>query len=168
MVLAILFFWATNESPAELHMKSNPFFLPYKTSVKHWLSPVWSAEKHTTEEQRSDSCIDRAANLWVPLGLNLSTSLLLLKEKTLTSISSRTLNPALIDIEFSNAPMPAVFIPAALPIELCPLPCQHVRNLCSTTGWDLDCQTTEESERMDLIWCWLQVLEGIMSSSAKS
>jgi len=30
------------------------------------------------------------------------------------------LNPALIDIEFSNALVPAVFIPAALAIELLP------------------------------------------------
>ena len=77
------------------------------------------------EKQRGDSCIDCVANPWVPLGLSLSTSPLLFKEETLTAVSSRALNPALIDIEFSNALMLAAIFPAALAIELCPAPCQH-------------------------------------------
>lgn len=64
-----------------------------------------------------------------PLGQSLSTSLSLslslFKEEPLTAVSSRALNPALIDIEFSIGLMLAVFIPAALAID-CDCALHHV------------------------------------------
>lgn len=118
------------------------------------------------EKQRGNSCIDCAANPRVPLGLSLSTSVLPFKEETLTAVSSRALNPALIDIEFSDALMPAVFIPAALAIELCPPPSVSPPDMFITFVMQAAdiffFRLSEWRKRQDVIWCCLQVLEGVL------